>query len=104
MGPRPAGGGAAGRHAPGGRGLGERAPDRHGTLTGEAAGLELQGRLATVPGAYQEFYAAMAAAVAGEGPVPVAAEEARDTTAVIEAALRSGREGRVVRVGRPGTA
>jgi scyllo-inositol 2-dehydrogenase (NADP+) len=87
---------------PGDPGWGSEPPDRHGTLTGEAAGLELRGRLATVPGAYQEFYAAMAAAVAGEGPVPVAAEEARDTIMVIEAALRSGREGRVVRVARPG--
>jgi hypothetical protein len=33
-----------------------------------------------VPGAYQTFYAAMAAAVAGESPVPVTAAEARDTS------------------------
>jgi hypothetical protein len=39
----------------------------------------------------------MAAAVAGEGPVPVAATEARDTVAVIELALQSSRDGRVVR-------
>jgi hypothetical protein len=38
----------------------------------------------------------MAAAVAGEGPVPVAAAEARDTIAVIVHALASSREGRVV--------
>jgi scyllo-inositol 2-dehydrogenase (NADP+) len=54
-----------------------------------------------VPGAYQTFYAAMAAAIAGDGPVPVAASEARDTIMVIEHALQSSREGRVVRVDRP---
>jgi hypothetical protein len=38
----------------------------------------------------------MAAAVLGEGPVPVPAEQARDTIRVIECALQSSREGRVV--------
>jgi scyllo-inositol 2-dehydrogenase (NADP+) len=85
----------AGRR-PGDPGWGSEPPERHATLTGEVAGLELRGRLAGVPGAYQAYYAAMAAAVAGEGPVPVAAGEARDTIAVIEHALASSREGRVV--------
>jgi scyllo-inositol 2-dehydrogenase (NADP+) len=81
---------------PGGPGWGSEPPDRHGTLTTEVAGLELQGRLASVPGAYQSFYAAMAAAIAGRGPVPVPPAEARATILVIEHALRSSREGRVV--------
>jgi len=81
---------------PGDPGWGSGPADRSGTLTCEVAGLELRGRLAGVPGAYESFYAAMAAAVAGEGPVPVAAAEARDTIAVIEHALASSREGRVV--------
>ncbi|HEY6709815.1 MAG TPA: oxidoreductase [Actinomycetota bacterium] len=87
--------GAGGR--PGDPGWGSEPPDRHGTLTTEVGGLELRGRLASEPGAYQSFYAAMAAAVAGDGPVPVPAAEARDTIAVIEHALASAREGRVVR-------
>ena len=86
---------------PGDPSWGSEPRERHGTLTGDLAGLELRGRLATVPGAYQTFYAAMAAAIAGDGPVPVAASEARDTIMVIEHALQSGREGRVVRVARP---
>jgi predicted dehydrogenase len=69
------------------------------TLTTEVAGLELHGRLAGVPDDHEAFYAAMAAAVAGEGPVPVTAAEARDTVMVIEHALASSHEGRVVRVG-----
>jgi predicted dehydrogenase len=34
--------------------------------------------------------------VRGEGPVPVPAEQARDVIRVIEAAVASSREGRVV--------
>jgi len=83
---------------PGDPGWGSEPADHHGTLTTEAAGLELSGRLASVPGRYQAFYAAMADAVAGGGPVPVAAEAARDTIMLIEHALVSSREGRVVEV------
>ncbi|HEV3505418.1 MAG TPA: Gfo/Idh/MocA family oxidoreductase, partial [Actinomycetes bacterium] len=54
------------------------------TLTTEVAGLELRGRLAGVPAAHHAYYAAMAAAVDGQGPVPVTPAEARDTIAVIE--------------------
>jgi scyllo-inositol 2-dehydrogenase (NADP+) len=82
---------------PGDPGWGTLPPDRRATLTTEVAGLEVAGRVAGVPGDYGAFYATMAAAVAGEGPVPVAAAEARDTVAVIEHALASSREGRVVR-------
>jgi scyllo-inositol 2-dehydrogenase (NADP+) len=85
---------------PGDPGWGSEPPDRHGTLTGEVAGLELRGRLESVPGDYGAFYAAMAAAIRGGGPVPVPAAEARDVIMVIELALASAREGRVVRVGR----
>jgi scyllo-inositol 2-dehydrogenase (NADP+) len=68
------------------------------TLTVEVAGLEQRGRLAGVPAAHERFYAAMAAAVAGEGPVPVPPTEAREVVALIELALASAREGRVVPV------
>jgi scyllo-inositol 2-dehydrogenase (NADP+) len=73
-------------------------PEVDATLTTEVAGLELRGRLAGVPGDHGAFYAAMAAAVAGDGPVPVAPSEARATVLVIEHALQSSREGRVVEV------
>jgi scyllo-inositol 2-dehydrogenase (NADP+) len=73
-------------------------PEVRATLTGEVAGLELRGRLASVPGDDGAFYAAMAAAVAGDGPVPVPPAEARDTIAVIEHALASAGDGRVVRL------
>ena len=83
---------------PGDPGWGSEPPERHGTLTTEVAGLELRGRLASAPGAYEAFYATMAAAIGGDGTVPVPAAEARDTVLVIERALASAREGRVVEV------
>jgi scyllo-inositol 2-dehydrogenase (NADP+) len=82
---------------PGAPGWGIEAEDRYGTLTTEAGGLPLTGRLASIPGAYETFYRQLAAAIRGEGPVPVPAEEARDTVRVIESALLSSRDGRAVR-------
>jgi scyllo-inositol 2-dehydrogenase (NADP+) len=73
-------------------------PEVRATVTGEVAGLELRGRLDGLPTAYGSFYAAVAAAVAGEGPVPVDPADARTTVAVIEHALASARDGRVVEV------
>jgi predicted dehydrogenase len=73
-------------------------PEVRATLTGEVAGLEHRGRLEGLPDAHERFYAAMAAAVAGEGPVPVSPQDARATVAVIEHALTSAHEGRVVEV------
>ncbi len=67
-----------------------------------AAPAERQGRLSrggsvpTVPGCYEHFYRQLAAALAGEGPVPVTAESAGQVIQVLEAALRSAEEGRLV--------
>ncbi|MHA6794300.1 oxidoreductase [Pseudonocardia bannensis] len=83
---------------PGDPGWGTEDEDRYGTLTTDAGGLPLAGRLAGVPGAYESFYREMAAAIRGEGPVPVPAEEARDTIKVIECALLSSKDGRAVAV------
>jgi scyllo-inositol 2-dehydrogenase (NADP+) len=71
------------------------------TLTTEVGGLEQRGRVAGVPTAHGSFYAAMAAAIAGEGPVPVAPRDARAAIAVIEHAEASAREGRVAEVAGP---
>jgi scyllo-inositol 2-dehydrogenase (NADP+) len=54
------------------------AEDRHATLTTELGGLQVTGRLATIPGAWQAFYRQMACAIQGQGPVPVAPQTARD--------------------------
>ena len=49
-----------------------------------------------VPGAYPTFYRQMAAAVRGDGPVPVSGAEGRDVVRVLELARRSSAEGRTV--------
>jgi scyllo-inositol 2-dehydrogenase (NADP+) len=72
--------------------------DLYGTLTTDVGGLALSGRLASVPGSYQSFYQGMARAILRQGPVPVPAQEARDTVWMIECALKSSREGRAVEV------
>jgi scyllo-inositol 2-dehydrogenase (NADP+) len=84
---------------PGDPGWGREPEDRYATLTTELGGLQLGGRLATVPGSYEVFYERMALAIMGDGPVPVRPQAARDTVWVLECALRSSREGRMVAPG-----
>jgi predicted dehydrogenase len=52
----------------------------------------------TVPGAWQTFYPAFAAAVRGAGDVPVDPHDAVASLAVLDAARRSATEGVVVRL------
>jgi scyllo-inositol 2-dehydrogenase (NADP+) len=68
---------------PGGAGWGEDAEEQWGVLGGEP--------VRTVPGAYQDFYATVAA---GQAPVPVA--DAITGLEVVEAAFTSARTGNVV--------
>ncbi|GAA2143608.1 Gfo/Idh/MocA family oxidoreductase [Actinomadura napierensis] len=51
---------------------------------------------ATAPGAYHEFYAGVARTLRGEAPPPVTLTDAIASLEVIEAALRSAREGTVI--------
>ena len=53
----------------------------------------------TVPGAYQRFYAGVAAALRGEGPAPVDPAGPVAALEVLEAARRSAASGRVEPVG-----
>jgi predicted dehydrogenase len=73
---------------PGDRGWGEERPEQWGTLSDG----EMARRVPTERGAYESFYARVAAAVRGEGPLPVDPEDAVATATVIEAALLSARE------------
>jgi len=50
----------------------------------------------TLPGRYTDYYAAVAAALRGEGPVPVDPRDSVAALEVIEAARKSADEGRVV--------
>lgn len=74
---------------PGLAGWGVEPPERSGRLShgGSVPGL---------PGRYEEFYRQLASAIAGQGPVPVTAESAGQVIRVIEAAVRSAEEGRLI--------
>jgi predicted dehydrogenase len=54
--------------------------------------------VASERGAYQDYYTAFAAAVRGEGPLPVTAEEGVALLAVLDAARISATQGRVVQL------
>jgi len=61
--------------------------------------LHTAGGVVPVPserGAYQDYYTGLAAALRGEGPVPVPVDEAIRTLEVLDAARTSATEGRVV--------
>jgi scyllo-inositol 2-dehydrogenase (NADP+) len=77
---------------PGMAGWGAEPPERHGRLS-------QGGIVPTVPGRYEEFYRQLAAAMRGEGPVPVTAESASEVIRVLEAAHRSAAEGRTLSLG-----
>jgi predicted dehydrogenase len=67
------------------------------TTLGEGGGLERRTwETVSPPPTYVEYYRVFGGAVAGEGEVPVRAEEARDVLRIVEAALLSSREGRSV--------
>jgi len=72
---------------PGMAGWGVEPPERSGRLS-------LGGSVPGLPGRYEAFYRQLAAAIAGEGPVPVTAESAGQVIRVIQAAVRSEEEGR----------
>lgn len=50
----------------------------------------------SLPGAYEAYYEGVAAAILDRAPPPVRAEEARDVIRVIEAAMKSAAERRIV--------
>lgn len=79
---------------PGSAGWGEELADRWGFLGEEGTAQPV----ATVPGDYPRFYAALAAALRGDGPLPVEPSDAVAGLEIIEAARASAEQGRVVQL------
>jgi scyllo-inositol 2-dehydrogenase (NADP+) len=73
-------------------GFGELPPARHGSVGAQGA----YETYPTLPGRYTDYYTAMAAALRGEGLVPVDPNDAVEALEVIEAARRSADTGQVV--------
>ena len=85
-------------HTP--RSLGEQwgveAPERWGRVVrGADADAEV---VASSPGAWQTFYPSFAAAVRGDGPPPVAPEDAVETAKLLDAARESASTGRTIQL------
>ncbi len=80
---------------PGDAGWGVEDPAHYGVL---GAGDEHE-TIPTLAGSYETFYAEMAVALEGRGPVPVDPKDALATLKVIEAARRSAATRRVVELG-----
>ncbi|HYH95397.1 oxidoreductase [Hyalangium sp.] len=77
---------------PGMAGWGAEPTERHGRLS-------RGGSVPTVPGSYEQFYRQLAAAMAGQGPVPVTAASAGQVIRVLETALHSADERRTLQLG-----
>jgi scyllo-inositol 2-dehydrogenase (NADP+) len=83
---------------PGDPGWGEDRTEDYGTLTTDMGEITVEGKIKTLPGRYEAFYQEIVAALTLGKPVPVSAEEARNTVKLIEAALQSHKEQRTIRL------
>jgi predicted dehydrogenase len=81
---------------PGDEGWGHEPRERWGQLVTEVGGLPLDGRVETVLGSYETYYALVRDALRSGGPPPVDAADALMTLRIIEAAQESARTGTLV--------
>jgi scyllo-inositol 2-dehydrogenase (NADP+) len=84
---------------PGDEGWGEEAPEAWGRLTTEIGGLPVDGRVETVAGSYETFYALVRDAIRTGGSPPVTLAEALAALRAIEAARESAQTRAVVQLG-----
>ena len=89
---------------PGDAGWGEEPRERWGRLVTSVGDMAFDGRVETVPGSYDAYYALLRDALLRGGPPPVAAESSLATLRIIEAARESARSGQVVSPAQPPTA
>jgi scyllo-inositol 2-dehydrogenase (NADP+) len=68
----------------------------HGQVTHGENGLRISGKLESLPGSYQSYYEGISNAILGNGAAPVSAADALQVIKVIECAMLSSKEGRVI--------
>lgn len=81
---------------PGAPGWGKDQEQFYAEVTVGTGNLKISGKAETLPGSYESFYKGIYDAITSGGPVPVPAVEAMNTIKVIETAIKSSREGRVI--------
>jgi predicted dehydrogenase len=81
---------------PGDEGWGQEAPEAWGRLVTEIAGMQGDGRVETVPGSYETYYALVRDAIRSGGAPPVSLAEAVAALRVIEAARESSQKGTII--------
>ncbi len=81
---------------PGDAGWGRDEAALYGDLTIDVGDLVVKGKVTTLDGRYEAYYQGMVEAITHGKPAPVAPEDAQNTIWVIECALRSQQEQRVI--------
>ena len=82
--------------APGDVNWGKDVEESYGQLTVNVGDLQHKGKIETKAGAYEAYYKGIYESIADNKPVPVNAADALNTIKIIELALKSSREKRVV--------
>ncbi len=80
-------------------GWGSEPRENWGNISTEIEGVHIEGKVESIPGAYQQFYALLRDALLTGSPLPVDPADALFSLRVIEAAQQSAQEGRVVSFG-----
>ena len=75
-------------------GFGVEPPENYGTLTSYPGGVKTVERIPLLNGEHQTYYRLVREAIQNGGKPPVTGEEVRDVLRIIEALVRSGKEGR----------
>lgn len=81
---------------PGQAGWGEDPADLYGQLVLDRQGAPAESQVPTLPGEYQVYYQELARAITTGAPVPVSPADAIHTIRIIEYAMRSHADGRVI--------
>lgn len=76
---------------------GKEPREKWGHLSTEFSGINIDGAIEMLPGAYEQFYAFLRVALVLGGPPPVDPYEVVDVLRVIEAAQESARKGQVIK-------
>lgn len=82
-------------------GWGVEPRERWGRLITSVGGVPFDGRIETVLGSYETYYALLRDALLQGGPPPVTVESSFATLSIIEAARESARSGRVIEPAKP---